>query len=383
LEQGKGTVGNWSGLEEISKYRDQEFKDVEALLNLPELNNWHSSDVTKLLIADAVTAKAYTYTDTILCLDTVTGKEIWRKEFPGNAETRMDWGVSSTPAVSGDKCYVAGNAGLYCVSVKDGAVVWQTKLKSRTHSSPLVWNGAVFILLNEGLTAYSAQNGQMLWSQPAVAGNCSSPAAWSNGGNDGLLVNTGRQSGNTTYCVERDTGKVLWRSGFSESYEEAYATPITVGDMMVICGHGVSGFRITPQKAEQIWRVGVQQWHRGTSPLVYRDHAYSVGYCTIGCYDLKTGAVKWEKANETVGESGSPIEADGKIIAVGVGGKGAEVWDRSNVIMFRATPEKYEELGRFESNFAHCPSPAIADGKLYLRMKDGLACYDLTEAGNR
>ena len=50
-------------------------------------------------------------------------------------------------------------------------------------------------------------------------------------------------------------------------------------------------------------------------------------------------------------------------------------------VMYRATPEKYEELGRFRSNATICTSPAIVGGRMFLRLKDGVACYDLTQYG--
>jgi hypothetical protein len=64
--------------------------------------------------------------------------------------------------------------------------------------------------------------------------------------------------------------------------------------------------------------------------------------------------------------------------------------------MFRPTPEKIEVLGEFKpkmdqkvTDFGHVvgvnyvTSPAIANGKLYVRMADCVHCYDLTEAGNK
>src|SRR4029077_13041278 len=54
------------------------------------------------------------------------------------------------------------------------------------------------------------------------------------------------------------------------------------------------------------------------------------------------------------------------------------------IVIFRATPDKYVEVGRFNPHAASCESPAIANGKLYFRTEsaDGdysVVCYDLAE----
>lgn len=47
--------------------------------------------------------------------------------------------------------------------------------------------------------------------------------------------------------------------------------------------------------------------------------------------------------------------------------------------MIKATPEKYALLAQAAPGGNRCTSPAIADGLLYLRLTDGVACYGLKE----
>ena len=75
-------------------------------------------------------------------------------------------------------------------------------------------------------------------------------------------------------------------------------------------------------------------------------------------------------------ESSSPILADGKIFALP-----EENEDSLFVLMYRATPEKFEELGRFNPHAGPGASPSIVGGKLYLRLQDSIACYDLRAEG--
>ena len=46
--------------------------------------------------------------------------------------------------------------------------------------------------------------------------------------------------------------------------------------------------------------------------------------------------------------------------------------------MIAPSPEKYTVMSRANLPIGRCVSPAISDGKLYMRMQTGVICYDLT-----
>ena len=73
------------------------------------------------------------------------------------------------------------------------------------------------------------------------------------------------------------------------------------------------------------------------------------------------------------------VLADSKIIyPIG----GAHSGGGYQVVMLKPSPEKYIQLGLFKpvgGGALPFSSPAIANGKLYLRLVDGsVACYDVT-----
>lgn len=329
-------------------------------------------------------------TDTVVCLDAATGKEVWNKEFP-STNALVFCGASSTPAISGGKCYAAGSQGLYCLSTKDGSVVWQNKLKDLTHSSPMVINGAVVILLNEGLSAYNAENGQLLWQQPGITGGRaelyggpgSSPIKWTVNKHDYIICT----AAGGPFCVEPENGKIVWKASKESSNYECRSTAVLVGDdILAIHARGAAfAYKINPQGAELMWRV-VNCGDHGASPVVYQGLMYCFGRSYAAdcarCLDLKTGEVKWigKQGNQDGDWScSSPIVADGKIIS----NAGPSHYDAVRTRLFKATADKYEETGKIPQPVCNSSSPAIVEGKLYLRMKDSIACYDLTEAGNR
>ena len=221
------------------------------------------------LLQVGVIKKVFRFTDAIVCLDAATGKELWRSEFPGiggdEAGDMGHFGACGTPAVVGDRIYASGSAGVYCLSVNDGSVIWQKKT-DYTHSSPLVAQDAVFVVLHEGLVAFSAKNGNKLWSLSVGGyGNfqcfapCSSAVEWISGGKSYLVG----VAGCGLYCVDPDKGKMLWQEPAAKQWEGS-STPAIHGDLVVVHGDkGVQAYRISPEKADLIWAGGKLRLPRG------------------------------------------------------------------------------------------------------------------------
>jgi outer membrane protein assembly factor BamB len=394
LVGGRGTIG-WEALGKLAGLQDKSFPTIDAFNKAAELAAAAEAGAAQKL-ATAMKAKLFNYTDSVFCWEAATGKELWKNEIPTwrrGQEDMGNWGASGTPSIVGDRCYVQGGAGLYCLSVKEGKVLWQTKT-AFSHSSPLVAGGKVFVCSSTAdvghgqmpLTAYSAETGQTIWTQPKLASDEGTSAVlWSQAGKQYLLCNavgywTGMK-GPGLFCLDPEKGEIIWRlpevgGGASSS------SPALCGDLAVVDGgRGTQAVQLAPQGGTLLWTTPPSIW-RAPSALVYQGHAYLVNSSFMRCLDLKTGAIKWER-KEVNNHYASPILADGKIICP-TGGR-----DHNYYILLQATPEKFEELGSLGKvpNGKHigacCTSPALADGKLYLRLENGVACYDLTEAGNK
>jgi RNA polymerase sigma-70 factor (ECF subfamily) len=309
--------------------------------------------------------------DTIICLDGASGKEVWKKEFP----TTHNWpgdglggvlGPASTPTLSGGKLYVSGIEALYCLSAKDGSLVWQVKGGS-VHSSLLVADGV--LVYSGGNAAYDAETGKQLWK----GGGCgnSSPVLWTSAGKKYVIA------GGT--CLDLHTGKEIWKVNLNLGYGK---TPVISSDMLVSLD-GV--YKLTPEKAELVFkfRNGINI-DPASSPVVFEDHIYDFFSWYSGdgwhCYDLKTGEPKWKQPDPKASLAGdttcaSPILVDGKIIhPIG----GSHSGKPFQIEMLKATPEKYTPLGSFNPGICPMSSPVLVGGRLYLRLVDGVACYDLT-----
>jgi hypothetical protein len=86
--------------------------------------------------------------------------------------------------------------------------------------------------------------------------------------------------------------------------------------------------------------------------------------------NLETGEVKWkETANSTIT---SPLLADGKLIVFENNG--------SHVSITSADPAAYQQFARVRIDAMGCTSPALGNGRLVVRQREKLACFDLRPA---
>jgi outer membrane protein assembly factor BamB len=86
----------------------------------------------------------------------------------------------------------------------------------------------------------------------------------------------------------------------------------------------------------------------------------------LKCVDLKTGAVKWEQPGFG---AGNVVLAGPNLIALS---------DDGQVVLVEANPSGYKEFARTRAVSGKCWStPALSDGKLYVRSTKEGVCLDL------
>ncbi len=354
----------WETLVKFSKLQGQEFKtasNFDAATRKLEDEVKHPHGDTSSVPGWASQVGYSTTTDTLICLDAETGKTLWKKDFP--AGKPGSYPLSTTPAVSNGKVCFCGSGGTYCLSTKDGSDVWH-KPGGGSQASVLITDGMVY---DPGArSAYDLDIGKLLWQPKDWQGGSgdSSPVVWNNGAKKCILIKG--------QCLDCQDGKVLWK-GFAQNE----STPVIVGDDVAVVA---TRYRMTAGGVTRAWQ---QIWSFDrSSPVVYQNHLFLGNGQNYHCADFETGAEKWCKDGIST-DMNSPILADGKIIAqMGPGHSHNELG--CGIVIFKATPDKYEEVGRFNPHAASCESPAIANGKLYFRVENpegdyGVACYDLVE----
>lgn len=299
--------------------------------------------------------------DVVLCLDFNTGKELWRWEQQGEPTDRK---ASSTCAIAGGKVYTMLSKELVCLNENDGQLIWKAAISSKgPGSSPLVVDDKV--ICNAGATtAFDARTGKVLWTQKQARNDVASPAWWTpSKGEPAIVVQT---NGNLTGLNPTD-GSLLWQAeGGGQS------TPVTQGDWIVIYSNakdvGLRAYKAGESgKPEAVWSRYWQTLRYSGTPIIYDGLVFNMCGGKHLCYELETGKLRWEEVvNSTIS---SPLLVDGKVLVQENNG--------SHIRVVKADPESYQMLARGKADALSCASPAVSNGRMFVRQKDRLVCFDL------
>jgi outer membrane protein assembly factor BamB len=287
----------------------------------------------------------------LVCLETDTGKEKWRKNFSKDFRGRMmsGWGYCESPLVDGDK--------LICTPGGDDAA----------------------------LVALDKTTGKELWRSrvPGADGaGYSSPVAAEVGGVR-LYINW---LGSGLVGVKALDGKLLWRYDRNRNGTANIPTPIVKGDLVFSStGYdaGSALLRLVPDgnggvKAKEQYFLDsskLQNHHGGmvlVGDYVYCGHAHNNGFPI--CVSLKTGKVAWRQGRGPGSGSAAVVYADGHLYFR---------YDNNVVALIEATPKAYRLKCTFRlpdgTGTPGWQHPVIANGKLYLRGASTLLCYDIKQ----
>ncbi|MBM3860342.1 MAG: hypothetical protein FJ395_11910 [Verrucomicrobia bacterium] len=327
------------------------------------LNEQNFSDKVKKEILAAVPPTIRAAEDVVVCLDLATGKTLWKHKAPGEPVGRT---ASSTPCVADGRVYALGSVKCYAVDATSGKLVWSAPLPAKgPASSPMVADGV--LVINAGkLAAFDAATGKPLWTQPKAGGGNSSPVAWQSGGKTVVICNgRGVMTG-----VDLKTGDVLWTTPGGGD-----CTPAIVNDALAVQSSnakvGIMVGKLTGTGFSKLWNFPNDPLRSQSSPLILDGHLYLMDDNVHWCFDLATGKERWKE--KVSGSITSPLFADGKIFLLVSGG--------SRIAMLKPSPEKHIELGQASVRVLSVPSPSIADGKLLLRGRKAITCYNLAATG--
>ena len=350
----------------LADYEKLKSRVEKPFASQAEFEDWVNSqgfaDHVKQAVLDAVPASKRVAEDTVICLDANSGKTLWMTRAPGEPKGRN---CSSTPCVSGGFVFALGSTQLYAVNAETGKLQWSQPLGSKAPgSSPLVLDGVVLVQAGK-LTAYDGGTGKQLWEQAAITGSNASPAVWQN--NSARLIVCNSRS--ELVGVDPATGAVAWTiPGGGDS------TPCIQGDLAAVLSSkdslGFAGYKISATGAQQLWNHPTDARRSQSSPVIYQGHAYLFEDGEHRCVDLASGKVAWSQ--KIPSSITSPLIADGKIFVV--------INNGNTLTMLKATPEDRVELGKATIRALWVPSPSVGDGKLFVRHRQGVRCYDLTKA---
>jgi outer membrane protein assembly factor BamB len=327
-------------------------------------------------------------TEYVIALAEDNGKELWAASVgPVRADGGGFPGPRCTPTADGQRVFALGlNGDLICLESATGKELWRKDLVKQFGGSPGGWGYAESPLIDGDrlictpggktatLAALDKKTGQTIWKAAVPEGDSaqysSIVAADLNGTRQYVQFLSGGVVG-----VAADDGRFLWRYTNPANGTANCSTPICHDNcVFAASSYGAGGglARITgegkKQQAEEVYFTKKMQNHHGGMVLV-DGYLYGSNEGSVTCLEYTTGKIQWEERRPG---KGSIVCADGRICYRNENGP---------VILFEANPRKYVETGRFEqpdrSDAAAWPHPIIANGRLYLRDQDVLLCYDV------
>ncbi len=327
----------------------------------------------------------------LIALEVKSGESVWQTPLAPEYRNAMGNGPRATPTISGDHVFVfTGEGTLSAHNFGDGKPLWSHNVvkdlsgKEAEYGmacSPLVVGEQVIVTAGAPkgtLVAFDAKSGKQLWTAGSDPAGYSSPALLNVGGRAQIVAFTG----NSALGVDPAEGNVLWRYPFKTNYECNIATPLEInGNIFLSSGenHGSVLLALKPDgdkfTLSEVWdsfgpkSVLRNEWQ--TSMLLGgflygMDNVGGAGPIThLTCIDAATGARKWQEARFG---KGNLIAADGKLFITTMTGE---------LVIVRATPERFDELGRATILGSTRQAPALSNGHLFLRDDKEIICLDV------
>lgn len=261
---------------------------------------------------------------------TVSGEELWRKDV---GEFLSQHGPACTPIIHGDYVIVAkdmkGPSAVFAFDVETGAEKWKVdrEFERTSYATPVVRKRAdgreevICVSDASGIAGLDLKTGEKLWESPDFPmRTVGSP----------VLTN----------------GQVLCSSGSGGS-----------GKLMQSVRLDQTG------SLEPVWELSQRIPYVPTP--VYKDGLlFSVlDRGMLACHNADTGEeVFVERVNGKF--TGSPIWVEGRLYAI----------DEDGVVVVLAADETFQELGRVPLGQTSYSTPAVANGRMYLKTMSKLFC---------
>lgn len=331
----------------------------------------------------------------LIALNAQTGESVWQTKLAPEFRNGMGNGPRGTPAIAGDMVFAfTGEGILTAVQFADGKTVWSHNVVKELDGtiaeygmacSPLVVGDRVVVTAGAPkatVVAYDTKSGKLAWTAGDDPAGYSSPALLDVGGRSQIVV----YSGASVLGLKPDTGAVLWRHPYETNFDCNIVTPVSVkGQVFVSSGenHGSVLLDVKPKSKGDQFDV-TEIWTSQGSKSVLRNewqtsmlldgHLY--GFDNVGaagpvthltCINAATGDRVWQK--QRFGK-GNLIAADGKLFISTMAGE---------LVVVRATPKGFEEIGRAEVLGSTRQAPAISNGLLYLRDDKEIVCLDVRQ----
>lgn len=360
-------------------------------------------------------SKAFRFDERLVCLDLSSGEVIWDRSQPS---TYTRFVHSGTPCVAGDRVFVLGaQRTAHCYDARTGEPIWSQRLpgdfRDQFFASSFVAADGVALVACGPLIALRADDGQLLWQgdSPLDYQSHSSPAVWQTAEGAVAIANT---AGGVTQAYRVADGTKLWEvdSGAGQS------TPIVADQRLLTYGssrkNGLTAYQLDPgapsKEPELAWRFQ-RAADSGSTPVVRGDDVFVQGDKRLARVALEDGDAAWQTtlrisnprytsliaAGDQVFYAwqgvlafradadrfeplyDAKIDSDRHLIATDDLRRKLELDEIASSEGGAAKSEKLWQQKAVKSGPLDCSTPAFSDGRMVIRLRNAVVCYDLRQ----
>ena len=334
----------------------------------------------------------------VICIDADSGKEIWRKSVkegqPPIPRHSTNTYATETPVTDGQRIFAYfGMNGVYCLDW-DGNLLWQKDLgvyEMRagwgTASSPTLLDNRLFIQVDNQeqsfLVALDTESGEEIWRvNRDESSQYSSPFVWKNSLRNELIV-----GGMVYRSHDPATGALLWKLDMNKG--RSSATPVAIGDRLYIGNEfrnrggeddgGGRLYAIKPGGSGDITPPGdglsgeFVQWRMDGSGIQMASPTHCGGNLyfferrrgIVSCVDIETGGLKYKSRVRGASAFWASPWTDGKHLYAMDSSGNTHVLTAGDELKVVAVNELEQQAWG---------TPAVANGRIYLRTVDHLYC---------
>lgn len=321
--------------------------------------------------------------DRITCLYARTGDEAWRFEIEARDEPMFHGGGTlTTPTIVGGTVYcINRHATMVALGLESGEVLWRRDYGAEfpvgrafhgVSASPVPTADGSRLVQQFGgtLAALDAASGDVVWQSEDFG-----PVSQSNPVLLDLAEGSGRGVaavlGQTFAVFDLDDGSLLHRSPWALRGNAMHcAAPVVLDGGRVFVstayGKGCALLQLNAGKEpETVWSHRKMR-NKVTATVPYEEHLFGFDESMLRCATV-TGQTTWRKRGLGLG---SVTRAGTRLLIVDSEGQ---------LIVARATPDRYEELSRRKvlDGGVYWTAPVLVDGLVYVRNSLGdLVCLD-------
>lgn len=168
----------------------------------------------------------------------------------------VSWGFSSAPIVVGDKVYMGNGGGIWCLDATTGSQLWYAPYDAY---SGISLDGDRLFTAHYRVYCLNTTTGGLLWDTPLNVRTDALLVAYEGRIFVGDWVSSGNQTG-VLHCLNQSTGSYIWN--FTSNVQTPPIYPPVVGFWKVVIAFGSYLYCLQADTGELLW------WH-GFSDVIF------------------------------------------------------------------------------------------------------------------